>query len=680
MRSSTIRLAAAVLAASAAAAQDAGRPAPVTTASLLHEVGDPRACAFAPANPFTARQFSSYDRRSTDPAAPTDENWFANGDQGRFLRVEERDGKKEFVMAEAAGPGAVVRIWSADPKGTLRVYLDGAATPALAVDCAAFLGGKTPHAPAPLAGVRGRGWNSFLPIPYAKSLKVTVSEERIYYHVNVRTYPAGTPVTTYAPTLGKADAAALADAAKRLEAAASFDTARLKPDGTMNVFSVELAPKEQQSTELKAAGAGGGVVGWFVVFFAEKPRDPVAALRRTVVRWIFDGVDCVDVPLGDFFCAGVGAEPFGSAATGRTADGVLFSRWPMPFAKSATVEFWNFGDEPVKLGVQTFVEPMPAGKVPYLFRAQWRQSLDLSTRPRQDWRALEISGGPGAFVGCSFGVANPVRAWWGEGDEKFYVDGETFPSTFGTGTEDFFGYAWCDPTPFGHGLHGQPRCDGPQNFGHTSVFRWMLSDRVPFTTSFAFDLEVWHWEACKVGQSMTVCWYGAPEARAPRKKLGKDDLGLPTLPELKIKRVPGALEAEKFRVLAATGTASTQDMAEWKAETWSGDGQLWWRDAKPKDVLALGFDVPAAGKYRVFFAGTRAPDYGMHLLLINGAPTGGQRDFYFAQVAPTGEIDLGVFDLKAGENRFEARCAGRNGAAKPGFMFGIDYLRVEKVP
>lgn len=682
----------------------AGQTRQISTASLAAEIGDARAAAFVPSIPFTARQFSSFDRRSTDPRALTDEGWFANGDQGGFLRVEDTARGREYVMAEADGPGAVVRIWSADPQGVLRIYIDGGAEPALAVDCGKFLRGETPHAAPPLAGMRGRGCNAFLPIPYAKRLKMTVDVEKIYYHVNVRTYPAGTTVTSFAAAVDAPTKTALAAAAARLAAAESTDTGRLKPEGAMSVFTAELGPREEQTTAIQAAdtaapgadgadgavgGAGaataggaksGGLVTWFAVFFAEPPADMAVALRRTVVRWRFDGVDCVDVPLGDFFSAGPGTEPFGSAVIGRTADGVFYSRWPMPFQREAAVSFWNFGDAPVKLGVQTFTESLPPGRTPYLFHADWRQSLDLPTRPRTDWRALDVTGGAGAFVGCSLGVANPVRAWWGEGDEKFFVDDEPFPSTFGTGTEDFFGYAWCDPTPFRHALHGQPRCDGPGNFGFTSVYRWLLADRVTFTKSFRFDLEVWHWEDCKIGQAMTVFWYGDANARTQRKKLGRADLDLPVLPAVKVKRVPGAIEAEKLRVVAAAGTVESQDMANWKAETWSGDGQLWWRGAKPKDALAIAFDAPAAGKYRVFFAGTRAPDYGVHKLLVNGVSTGGDRDFYFARVEPTGEILLGVFDLKAGENRFEARCAGRNSGAKAGNMFGFDYLRIEKLP
>ena len=88
--------------------------------------------------------------------------------------------------------------------------------------------------------------------------------------------------------------------------------------------------------------------------------------------------------------------------------------------------------------------------------------------------------GRGRFVGVELHVWNPRGGWWGEGDEKFYIDGEKFPSTFGTGSEDYFGYAWCNPTEFQNCYHNQTR--NPNNRGHISVNRWHITDNLPFQT------------------------------------------------------------------------------------------------------------------------------------------------------------------------------------------------------
>jgi len=306
------------------------------------------------------------------------------------------------------------------------------------------------------------------------------------------------------------------------------------------------------------------------------------------------------------------------------------------------------------------------------FKAGWRIE-EMPTRPMRDWNYLAAEG-RGVFVGDSLAVANPVKAWWGEGDEKIYVDGEAFPSHFGTGTEDYYGYAWCCNVPFQHAYHGQPRCDGPANFGHTSVNRWHIIDRIPFTRSFRFDMEVWHWnETCRVTYAATSYWYARPGSKDGFAGFGRADLRIPILPE-RGAVVKGALEGEKLKVLAKTGAADPQDTSGYDG-AWSGDSHLWWRGAKPGDVLRLEFPAPEAGRYRVIVALTKAVDYGIHQLAVNGARAGEAIDLYHRGVVPTGPFDLGPFELKEGANELSVTCAGTNPRANPkNHMFGLDYI------
>jgi hypothetical protein len=125
-----------------------------------------------------------------------------------------------------------------------------------------------------------------------------------------------------------------------------------------------------------------------------------------------------------------------------------------------------------------------------------------------------------------------------------------------------------------------------------------------------------------------------------------------------------------MEVVRKTGTASQQDWADL-----SGDAQLWWRAGqKPGDVLALRFQAPAAGRYRVVGRFLKARDYGIHQLAINGQRAGTPLDFYNPEVVPTGEVDLGTFDLRAGTNELSVTVAGANPKADKAYMFGLDYL------
>jgi len=115
-------------------------------------------------------------------------------------------------------------------------------------------------------------------------------------------------------------------------------------------------------------------------------------------------------------------------------------------------------------------------------------------------------------------VWNPKGGWWGEGDEKFFVDGETFPSTIGTGSEDYFGYAWCHPGLFQFAYHCQTMTEN--NRGHQSVLRWHVTDNIPFQKSFEACIEKYYPNSVGTLYACLPCYYlqawPSPPIRSPR--------------------------------------------------------------------------------------------------------------------------------------------------------------------
>ena len=253
----------------------------VNLAGLLGEMVDRDALARLPEPAYTCRQFSSYDRAAKDPQT----NWFANGDVNQYLRVEERDGRKEWVMMDTAGPGAIVRIWSANPPGDcrLRFYFDEQAEPGWTVDFQALTNGKGPVA-SPLSAVRSRGWNCYLPIPYAKHCKVTSDKPGFYYQLNYRTYAAGTSVDTFTP--------AALDAAKAELARVQAELAKPSAPKTGANLSAE-GDLEGQSSESIDLPAGANAVRQVTlkVTPAQAAADLPTVLRNLIVRAEFDGED-----------------------------------------------------------------------------------------------------------------------------------------------------------------------------------------------------------------------------------------------------------------------------------------------------------------------------------------------------------------------------------------------------
>ena len=177
--------------------------AQVTTNTLLREMVDFETLTRRPDPFYKTAQASSYDRRSVSTANQTTEGWFANGDWGKYVRTEEREGRTEYVMADLVGPGAVVRIWSANPFGTIRFYFDGESTPRIAVKTRELLTGKVGFFTSPFGYPALRGCDLYFPIPYSRSLKITVDNTdennatRMYYQVGYRTFAAGTHVQSF---------------------------------------------------------------------------------------------------------------------------------------------------------------------------------------------------------------------------------------------------------------------------------------------------------------------------------------------------------------------------------------------------------------------------------------------------------------------------------------------------
>lgn len=505
----------------AATPSDSGSPLPVkiTTDILLGELTDLRRLAYKELAPFTHKMESSYDRRSKTPgsgnangATPFDcDGWWANFDGNGFIREETNQGRKERVLLDAEGPGAFMRMWSANPRGTLRFYFDNATTAALEVPMEDFLTGKVEPFVSPfgysavtgqLDGKNYPAANLYFPIPYRSHLKITVDVPAavppfnggIFYQINYRTYDSATAdvetfdrtkVSTYARNL--------------VGLGMGVPELTLPKAETMKETAADL--KADTATSVLSVGADSGGSRIREIVFDSVPTD-AASLRGTLVRMVFDGEETVYAPIGDFFGGGPGATdhvslPLSSKITGGTV--ALTSRWVMPFQSTAEISLVDATGKHVVTKAHVFTEPYPFDDTTFLFHAAYRPQKNFPARPVQDWNIATVEG-EGNYVGTIVNITNPNGAWWGEGDEKVYVDGESFPSFFGTGTEDYFGYAWGSPQLFSRPFHAQVRYDlakDPNN--RISNARYHVFDRIPFNTSIRFDLEVERWETANPG-------------------------------------------------------------------------------------------------------------------------------------------------------------------------------------
>ena len=653
--------------------------ATVSLSTLLDEMIDRDALTRFPDPAYVCVQASSYDRASKSPT----ENWFANADASQFIREEMNGNRKEWVLMDAEGPGAIVRWWITAPhyKVIFRVYLDGSGTPSLEANIADLIGGKF-LVDAPLSAERARGRNLYLPIPYAKRCKVTVDnmpeQKNLYYQINYRTYAKGTNVESFTMDNFKSLKDKVESVQKTLLEAWEYGV-KGPESSSRTIIQKGGMPHQltkQPSITFRDNPDGSCALNNIFMKIDAEGEELAQALRNTVISIKFDDKETVWCPLGDFFGSGVGLNPYKSWYTQIREDGTLVSIWKMPFQKMAEISLINYGDKDIKLMYwQTTVSGYKWDERSMYFHADWRQQRNMETVPPRDWNYTKIKG-HGVFVGDVLSVLNRHPAWWGEGDEKIYVDGETFPSHFGTGTEDYYGYAWCTPQFFEAPFHFQPRAEGPRNYGNVTNGRVRLLDGIPFKKDFRFDMEVLHHQKAIVDYAVATFWYafdGASLVDFPSRQEQIAEVKSPVL-----YKTPVSLDIPGFKIEKAPtgGAVQQQGMRNWSGGKWHNDDQLWWTGAKPNDKLELILETDKEGTYKLIAELTKARDYGIIQFSVDGTKVGGPIDLYNPDVIPTGAIEVGTVELKPGKHVVQIEILGKNDKAEPGYMVGIDQLKL----
>jgi hypothetical protein len=485
-----------------------GMPA-ITIRSLLAEMIDRDSMARWPLPPFACKQQSSYDRHRTGPDKP---DWFANHDFSQYIRVKKHGAREEHVMMEADGPGAIVRIWITTDAigGKLRVYLDGAEEPTIEFASYDLMQGGldlTPPLLTPHTSYQANAFGGstlYLPIPYARQCKITLetlSKPARYYQVNYRTYPPGTKIETFSRRLLDAARPVIAGVGKTLldpppaNVNESIKLDQRIPPGKEVAVALPVGPAAVRQLQVRL-----GVPG---------EKDCSQALRSMVLESEFDGERTVWCPLGDFSGSGVGGRPLASWYRQVDANGTILCRWVMPYEKSARLKLLNLGKQDVHASLAAGVGDWRWDNRSMYFHATWRQQDQIPTAHPIDWNFLAVQG-RGVFVGDTLAVYNPLATWYGEGNEKIWVDRDTFPSHLGTGTEDYYNASYAPVVVYQTPFANAPRADTPSSQGHNTFTRTRNLDGIPFASSLKFDMEIIPWAPGTVDYAATTYWY-APE-------------------------------------------------------------------------------------------------------------------------------------------------------------------------
>jgi hypothetical protein len=692
----------------------AGRAETLTYPDLVHRLTDMEHLATLPPAGEKTALASSYDRHSQyDAAADKYIDWGANADGTGYIREEGNT----VVLADIKGAGCIWRLWSASAgNGHLKFYLDGATTPAIDEKFNALLNDRDgpfhyPNLVIANAGVGGPnsrwvpGANCYVPICFAKSCKITGDKAPVpdagndgwgaYFQATYTVFAPGTVVPTFSLPLSAADDAALKEADAR-EARAGEDIFGPYANEKTDTASVSAAPG-QYTTGFDATGSGAITA---LKVKLDLPRDAEAQrrlLRQLTIRmtWDDDSKPAVWTPLGDFFATVGGAAPFSSLPVGLQPDGTFYAYWYMPYASAAKIEFGNDSGTAVPLTVSVSHAPLTKPIEAFArFHAKWHRDAFNPTREdrKPDWTMLTTKG-TGRFVGVLLHVWNPEGGWWGEGDDKFFVDGEKFPSSFGTGSEDYFSYAWSSGFRFVRPRFGQPLAEF--NLGHEVDYRWHLSDQVPFQSSLDADIEKYQPDAPQSSPwdyydlyACTPFWYLAPGGTDPYDELPVDQrVGYWTRPVPKYAE-PGAIEAEDLKLVnipAYDHAPAPNNLGPSEPGILSNDRALFWgTDHGPgNEHMELYLPVATAGKYKIIVRFAKGDMYGIAQLTLDGKKLGDPYDTYdkngfSGKIVGSDPVDMGTMDLTVGQHILGVIISGKNVAIPDHTVLwlGLDYIKL----
>lgn len=292
-----------------------------------------------------------------------------------------------------------------------------------------------------------------------------------------------------------------------------------------------VAPGETK-TLAEIEGSGAITHLWFTLWSEKDP----AIRSHVILRCYWDGSEhpSIEAPIGEFFGNAWGENyEFQSLPLicGPRDGRAMTCYFPMPFAEGARIEVLNQSEHALdRIYFYIDYEHRPVFPDEGRFHAQYRQEFTRPATPAGEHDALTLevtnpsdtenyvfceTNGKGHFIGVNLYVQSPTPLWYGEGDDMFRIDGESYPfSLHGTGTEDYFNTAWSPDNHFTHPVFGLARVPGHKNkdfhfwwLGRAHCYRFHLDDPIRFQKSLRASLEHGHANTLSLMLSSVSYWY-----------------------------------------------------------------------------------------------------------------------------------------------------------------------------
>ena len=456
-----------------------------------------------------------------------------------------------------------------------------------------------------------------------------------------------------------------------LEEASNYDNFTVPP-GETHVLMDEKGP--------------GVITHIWITFLGPEPqgwaKNGAANHQEMLLRMYWDGDarPAVEAPVGDFFANCFGKRSSVTSLPVIVEDADSYNcYWHMPFRKSARIEIVNQSEKQISLlyyNIDWIKQDRLPRNTPY-FYAQYRQ--EYPAQHGRDYTVLETSG-KGHYVGTVLAVRTRSPSWFGEGDEKIYIDGEAKPSIWGTGTEDYFLSAWglqTTSTPyFGVPYFDQWGIVG----GHTSAHRWHVTDPIVFKKGIKVTFEHFGWIAPDENPNYKATswnereddyasvafWYqtGKPTftVRAPHAR----ERALPDIERT-------VVYARDFKADQYHGAGS---VAAQQLNLYPGEQLLYKATQADSSWLEIPFEVKTREPLRLLLNMTKADDFGRYQAYLDGTKIGGVMDFFNPKIVSE-EFHLLDFWPEPGPHTLRLECVGKN-VQSAGFYCGIESVRLRE--
>jgi len=455
------------------------------------------------------------------------------------------------------------------------------------------------------------------------------------------------------------------------------------------------------------------------IWFTLSSRDYFRYPRTLVLRiyWDDSDVPSVETPVGDFFAAGHGMKanvsslPIEVTSYGRA----LNSYWKMPFRKKAKLTMTNDSE----MGNATcyfYIDWQKLDELPpdsLYFHAWYNQEWPV--KPFTPYTVLEVEG-DGQYVGTVMSLDSSVGSWFGESDDRFYIDGEEEPRLVGTGFEDYFTDAW-NLRLFSNMHAGVTIREQHNEDARHTCYRWHIQDPITFKKSLKVEIERRSFVTVtnpKTGEvaredfkyradlcSSVAFWYQRTVA-TPMKAF--PTLKERLLPEIwVVPRDMAEPEVEKGKSPLRT-SPGLKPISKKNKMGWVNFKRriLYMYNDKVGSWLEIPFSVKEEGRYSISVFQILFKEYGIWKLALIGPGVkevlDPNLDFWNPyrtriEYTPENEIygtnyekKVGIYDLKPGKYRFRFECVGTHllsydeKTGKNGYSIGMDGISLRKLP